>query len=136
MSRKVFINLPVSDLKKSMEFFTQLGYAFNPQFTDDNAACMVISDEIYSMLLTHQRFADFIPGSKISDAHSQTEVLVALNCESRAEVDATLDKAIAAGAKIFRPAADHGFMYERSFRDLDGHIWEMFWMDPSAIPPA
>jgi predicted lactoylglutathione lyase len=136
MSRKVFINLPVSDLKKSMAFFTQLGFTFNPQFTDDSAACMVISDEIYSMLLTHKRFADFIPGSTISDAHKQTEVLIALNCESRAEVDATLDKAVAAGATIFRPAADHGFMYERSFKDLDGHIWEIFWMDPAAIPSS
>lgn len=136
MSRKVFVNLPVADLKKSMEFFTQVGYTFNPKFTDENTACMVISEEICSMLITPKRFMDFIPGSTISDAHKQTEVLIALNCESRAEVDATLDKAIAAGAKIFRPAADHGFMYERSFKDLDGHIWEMFWMDPAAIPAA
>ena len=136
MSRKVFINLPVRDLKKSMDFFAQLGFTFNPQFTDDNAACMVISEEIYSMLLTHKRFADFIPGSTISDAHKTTEVLVALTCESRAEVDSMFDKATSAGGTSFRPAADHGFMYERSFRDLDGHIWEMFWMDPSAINPT
>lgn len=134
MSSKIFVNLPISDLKASVEFFTKLGYTFNPQFTDETATCMVISDTIYAMLLTKPKFKTFIP-REISDARQATEVLLALSLDSRQQVDEIVEKAIAAGATTFREPTDHGFMYERSIQDLDGHIWEYFWMDPSAIPP-
>jgi predicted lactoylglutathione lyase len=111
-SRKLFLNLPVRDLKKSMEFFSKLGFEFNPKFTDNNAACMIISEEAYAMLLAEPFFA--------------------LSCESRTEVDELMKKAVAAGAKHAAEPQDHGFMYGRSFYDLDGHHWEIFWMDPKA----
>lgn len=136
MSRKVFINLPVQDLQKSIEFFTQVGYSFNPQFTDETATCMIISDEIYTMLLTHEKFQSFLPSTTISDAHRQTEVLICLSCESRTEVDDLVNKALAAGGKQYRPPQDHGFMYECSYQDLDGHIWELMYMDPSYVIPS
>ena len=135
MSRKVFVNLPVNDLKKSIEFFTGLGFSINPQFTDDTAACLVISEEIYSMLLTHEKFKQFV-SLPISDARKSTEVLVAISCDNRAEVDRIVDKAMASGATVASQPQDHGFMYIRSFHDLDGHIWEWFWMDPTAIPQS
>ena len=132
MSRKIFVNLPVSDLVKSMEFFGALGFQFNPQFTDDTAACMVISEENYAMLLTREKFQEFAP-HKIADAKQVTEVLVCLSCDSRNEVDDLVQKAVAAGGNTFQDPQDHGFMYGRSFQDLDGHVWELVWMDPSAI---
>jgi len=135
MPRKVFVNLPVKDLKKSIEFFTGLGFSINPHFTDDTAACLVISEEIYSMLLTHEKFKQFI-SQPISDASKSTEVLVAISCDNRAEVDRIVDKAMASGATLANQPQDHGFMYIRSFHDLDGHVWEWFWMDPTAIPQS
>lgn len=132
MPRQIFVNLPVDDLPRSMAFFEELGYTFNPQFTDENAACMVISDTIFSMLLTQAYFQTFIP-NPISDAHEDTEVLIALSCDSREEVDAIVDKAIELGGTTFRDPQDHGFMYGRAYRDLDGHIWEYIWMDPAAL---
>ena len=132
MTTKIFVNLPVKDLDRSVAFFTGLGYAFNAQFTDDTAACMVISDDIYSMLLTHEKFAEFTR-KPIADATTTTEVLTCLSAESRAAVDALVDKALALGATDARDPMDFGFMYARSFNDLDGHIWEIMWMDPSAI---
>jgi len=135
MSTKIFVNLPVKDLSKSMEFFKSLGYSFNPHFTDETAACMVISDHIYSMLITEKRFKDFTPKS-ICDAHTSSEVLIALSCESRGEVDETIRKVLAAGGKTINEPQDYGFMYYRCYEDLDGHIWEVNWMDPSAVPPA
>jgi predicted lactoylglutathione lyase len=132
MASKVFVNLPVKDLERSKAFFAKLGYTFNEKFTDNNAACMVISEYIYSMLLTEARFKDFTPKA-IADATKSTEVLVALSVESKAEVDELVDTALKAGATKTREPQDHGFMYERSFNDLDGHIWEIFWMDPAAI---
>lgn len=132
MATKIFVNLPVKDLNKSMDFFKKLGYSFNPQFTDDTAACMVISEDIYSMLLTHKKFQDFTSKS-IVDANKSTEVLNALSMDSREAVDEMMDKAIAAGGSEARDPQDYGFMYGRSFNDLDGHIWELIWMDPSAI---
>ncbi|HEY5791980.1 MAG TPA: VOC family protein [Chthoniobacterales bacterium] len=132
MSTKIFINLPVKDLPKSMEFFRALGFTFNPQFTDETAACMVISEDIYSMLLTEEKFKDFTP-KPICDARKCTEVLVALTRESREAVDALVAKAVAAGGGTYKEPPDHGFMYAYGFQDLDGHIWEPFWMDPSAI---
>ena len=134
MPTKIFVNLPVADLDRSMTFFKALGFTFNPQFTDETAACMVISEDIYSMLLTRKRFKDFTK-KEVADATKTTEVLTALSMESRQEVDAILEKALAAGATPARDPMDHGFMYERSFNDLDGHIWEIFYMDMSAAPP-
>ncbi len=133
MPTQIFVNLPVRDLAKSKEFFEHLGYHFNPQFTDDRAACLVISDTIYAMLLDHGRFQDFT-SRKIADARETTEVLLALSMDSREAVDEMLRKAEEAGGKAFREPADHGFMYERSFEDLDGHVWEIFWMDPANVP--
>jgi hypothetical protein len=132
MPTKIFVNLAVKDLDKSISFFKALGFTFNPQFTDQTAACMVISSDIYAMLLTHEKFKQFTK-KPIADARQMTEVLTALSCDSKAEVNALLDKAIAAGGTETRPPQDYGFMYGRSFDDLDGHIWEIFWMDPSAI---
>ena len=132
MNKHIFINLPVKDLNKSMTFFKALGYSFNPQFTNEEAACMVISDTIFAMLVTEPFFKTFTP-HPISNAHSDTEVLVCLSCESRDEVNATIAKAVAAGATLPRQPQDHGFMYEHGFQDLDGHIWEYMWMDPAAL---
>ena len=132
MTRKIFVNLPVKDLKKSMEFFSALGFTFNPQFTDETAACMVIADDIYAMLLTHTKFKEFTP-KQLCDATNSTEVLVCLSCENRTEVDDLVGKAVAAGGTTFRDPMDYGVMYGRSFYDLDGHIWELIWMDPSAV---
>ena len=130
--RSIFVNLPVKDLDKSKAFFAALGFSFNPQFTDEKAACMVISDTSYAMLLTEPFFKTFITG-EISDAAATKEVLIALSAESKTEVAETLAKALAAGAKPWKPAQDHGFMYGISFADLDDHVWEVMWMDPSFI---
>ncbi|MBL9082871.1 MAG: VOC family protein [Planctomycetales bacterium] len=135
MPRKIFVNLPIRDLKKSMEFFGKLGFKFNPQFTDETATSMIISDDIYVMLLTHEKFRTFIANKEIADSTKTTEALIALSFDSREEVDKLVDAAIAAGGKPFREPADHGFMYERSFEDLDGHVWEPFWMDSSFVQP-
>ncbi|MBP9828324.1 VOC family protein [Patescibacteria group bacterium] len=132
MPTNVFINLPVKDLAASQAFFVQLGYSFNPQFTDETAACLVISETIYAMLLTHEKFAQFTK-KKVVDASTATEVLLALSFDSRAEVDELLAKALKAGGNEHRDPEDHGFMYSRSFEDLDGHIWEVFWMDPAQL---
>ncbi len=134
MSTQIFINMHVKDLDKSKAFFQQLGYSFNPQFTDATAACLVISDTIYAMLLTTEAMNRFIPNGKtIADANKATEVLLALSFGSKDAVDAVYQKALAAGATECRPAEDHGFMFSRSFNDLDGHIWEVFWFDPTAL---
>jgi uncharacterized protein len=132
MASKIFVNLPVKDLPKSIEFFTRLGYKFNPQFTDETATCMIVGDDIFVMLLTHDKFKMFTP-NPISDARKGTEVLVALSFDSRQEVDEMVRKAVAAGGNTYKEPQDHGFMYAHGFQDLDGHIWEIFWMDPSAI---
>jgi len=129
--RMIFVNLPVKDLDASKAFFATLGFTFNPQFTDETAACMVISDNIFAMLLTEPKFQSFIVGDIA--AKDSTEVLVALSCDSRAEVEDLTAKAMAAGATPCRPAQDYGFMYGTSFRDLDGHVWELIWMDPANV---
>jgi len=132
MATKIFVNLPVRDLKKSMRFFEQLGYSFNKQFTDETAACLVISDDIYSMLLTHEKFKQFTPKT-IVDASKSSEVLICLSCESRDHVKQLVGKALAAGGSTYADPKDYGFMFQHGFQDLDGHIWELIWMDPSAI---
>lgn len=134
MPKQIFINMHVKDLPKSKVFFEQIGYSFNPQFSDENAACLVISDTIYCMLLTTGHMERFIPkGKSIADATKTTETLLALSCDSKDAVNAIYDKAIASGATECRPAEDHGFMYARSFNDLDGHIWEVFWMNSAHL---
>jgi predicted lactoylglutathione lyase len=136
MPQQIFVNMHVKDLDKSKVFFEKLGYSFNPQFTDANAGCLVISETIYCMLLTTESMNRFVPkGKTIADAAKTTEVLLALSFDSKDGVNGIFEKAIAAGATECRPAEDHGFMYSRSFNDLDGHIWEVFWFDPSALQP-
>jgi predicted 3-demethylubiquinone-9 3-methyltransferase (glyoxalase superfamily)/predicted lactoylglutathione lyase len=130
-NRKMFVNLAVRDLKKSMEFFSKLGFAFHPQFTDDKAACMMINAEAYAMLLTEPFFKGFTKREPC-DTRTQTEALLALSCASRAEVDEMVKRAIAAGGQHAMEPQDHGFMYGWSFYDLDGHHWEVLWMDESA----
>jgi uncharacterized protein len=134
MATKIFVNLPVKDLNKSVEFFTQLGYRFNAQFTDENATCMIVSEDIYVMLLVEPFFKGFT-NKDIVDTAKANEVIVCLSCDSREAVDAILDKAVAAGAATPTPPQDHGYMYGRDFVDLDGHFWSYMWMDPSAIQP-
>ena len=131
-SRKLFVNLPVKDLKRSIEFFTKLGFSFNQQFTDETATSMIVSEEAYVMLLTEKRFKDFTQ-KQLCDTRTHTEGLFALSCSSRTEVDELVNTAIAAGGKHAMDKQDHGFMYGWSFYDLDGHHWEVFWMDPAAI---
>jgi predicted lactoylglutathione lyase len=134
MPTQIFVNMQVNDLRRSKAFFEALGYTFNPQFTNDEAACLVISDTIYAMLHTPSSLERFLPkGKSAADATRSTEVLLALSCESKEKVVALSEKAIAAGATEARPPEDHGFMYARSFNDLDGHIWEVLWMDPAHI---
>ena len=135
MERKIFVNLPVKDLNKSVDFFTKVGYAFNPQFTDENATCMIVSDTIFVMLLVEARFKEFTK-KPISDAKKQTEVLIALEVESRAKVDEMVNKAVEAGGEIYADPQDHGWMYVRSYADLDGHQWELVYIDESQAPKA
>jgi uncharacterized protein len=130
MNKQIFVNLAVKDLDKSKAFFEALGYTFNPQFTNESGACMVIADgSIYAMLLTEPFFKTFVD-KPIVQAKEATEVLVCLSCESREEVDALVAKAVAAGGRAPRPPQDHGFMYGHGFEDLDGHVWELAWMAP------
>jgi predicted lactoylglutathione lyase len=131
-ARKIFVNLAVRDLKRSMEFFRQLGFEFNMQFTDDKAACMIISSEAFVMLLKEPFFSTFTK-REICDTSRQTEALLAISCGSRAEVDQMVHKAVASGGKHAVDPQDHGFMYGWSFYDPDGHHWEVIWMDP-AVP--
>ena len=132
MATQMFLNLPVKDLNKSIEFFTKLGYTFNKQFTNENATCMIISDTIYVMLLVEPFFKTFTD-KQIADAKTTVEAMIALSADSRADVDAIVSKAVEAGATTPRPPQDHGFMYGHSFEDLDGHIWEYFWMAPNHV---
>ncbi|MFJ6697649.1 VOC family protein [Streptomyces sp. NPDC091272] len=128
----IFLNLPVKDLEASKNFFGKLGYGFNEQFSDDKTASMVISDTIVVMLLTEPRFKDFTK-KEIADTATTTEALIAISAESRAKVDELCDAALSAGAAPAAEPQDHGFMYGRSFQDLDGHNWEVIWMDPAAV---
>lgn len=133
MATKIFINLPVKDLAKSMSFFSGLGYSFNPQFTDEKAACMVISESIFAMLLHEDYFKTFTK-KPICDAKNSTEVLIALDADSRDEVKSLVSKAEQLGATIYSDPNDHGWMYQHSFADLDGHQWELVYMDASQLP--
>jgi predicted lactoylglutathione lyase len=131
-TRKLFVNLSVHSLKRSVEFFTKLGFSFNPQFTDEHGTCMILSDDAYVMLLEEARFRDFTK-HQICDTRTYTEGLFAFSCSSRAEVDALVKIALESGGQLAMDVQDHGFMYGHSFYDLDGHHWEVFWMDPAAL---
>ena len=130
--RRIFFNLPVRDLNKSKEFFTRLGFEFNPQFTDENATCVVINDDACVMLLVEPFFQTFTH-KPLCDARKQTESICAISVDSRAEVDAITQRALAAGATTALEPKNMGFMYNTSFYDLDGHHWEVLWMDPAAM---
>lgn len=138
MKSQIFVNLPVRDLKKSKEFFAALGFTYNPMFTDDNAACMIVDENIFVMLLVENNFKTFTP-KEIVDAKKNTEVLTAISVESREKVDELYQKALRAGGSFVREPENYEWMYSQSFQDLDGHIWEFVWMDESAAkngPPA
>lgn len=135
MSKLIFVNLPVADLPAAKAFYEAIGAVNNPTFTDETAACMVFSETIHVMLLTHDKFAQFTP-KRIADARETSEVLICISEDSREGVDAITDAALAAGGKEPREKQDHGFMYGRSFEDLDGHIWEPMWMDMAGFEAA
>ncbi len=132
MATKIFVNLPVKDLNKSVNFFTALGFSFNPQFTDETAACMIISGDIFAMLLTHAKFKQFTK-KEIADSNKNTEVILALSAESKEKVSEMVDKAVNAGGTESLGPQDYDFMYQRSFEDIDGHLWEVLWMDPAGM---
>jgi uncharacterized protein len=134
MTRQIYVNLPVKNLERAKAFFGSLGFGFNPQFTNESGACMVIADNIYAMLLTESFFQTFTK-KPVADASRSTEVLVCLSCESRAEVDELVRKALDAGGKAPNAPQDHGFMYGHGFEDMDGHVWELVYMDPNAAAP-
>ena len=135
MPKLIFVNLPVTDLPRAKAFYEAVGAKNNPQFTDDTAACMVLSDTIHVMLLTHDKYKQFT-SKPIADTHKTSAVLLAISEDSREGVDATLAKALTAGAKEPRDKQDHGWMYYRAFEDLDGHTWEVMWMDVEAAAKA
>lgn len=138
MSTMIFVNLPVESLERSREFYEALGYSINPLFSDENGACVVISEAIYVMLLTREFFASFIPGHAVADPGGAIGAQYALSMDSREQADALVARAVAAGGTAFEPR-DLGFMYSHAFADPDGHYWEPFWMDPAAAeegPPA
>ena len=132
MATQIFVNLPVKDLNRSVDFFTKLDFKFNPQFTDEKATCMIVGDNIFVMLLVEEFFKTFTNKS-IADATKSTEVLLALSAESREKVDEMINNAIKAGGSAPNPKQDQGWMYGHGFQDLDGHLWEVMYMDPSGI---
>jgi uncharacterized protein len=132
VTTKIFVNLPAKDLNKTIEFFTKLGFKFNPQFTDENATCMIVGEDIFVMLLVEKFFKTFTK-KEICDSSKNTEVIVALSVEGREKVDQMINKAIEAGGREYREPQDHGWMYGRSFEDINGHIWEIIYMDESAL---
>lgn len=131
-TRQIYVNLPVANLEASVAFFTRLGFEFNPAFTDESATCMILGPDAFAMLLLEPRFQDFTKKA-ICDAATQIEAIFAVSAESREEVDELVEAALAAGAQPANEPMDQGFMYGRSFHDLDGHSWEVMWMDPSAM---
>jgi predicted lactoylglutathione lyase len=131
----IFVNLPVKDVQRTIAFFKSLGYGFNPEYTDEKAACMVVSDSIHVMHLSEAYFQTFAR-KPVADAGKTTEVLLCLSCDSRAQVDELVAKAVKAGGSAPRPVQDLGFMYSHGFEDLDGHVWELAYMAPGEAPPA
>ena len=135
MATQIFVNLPVKELKRSVDFFSKLGYKFDPKFTDENATCMIVGDNIFVMLLEEDFFKTFT-NKTVSDATKSTEVLVCLSCESRGDVDEMVKKAVTAGGTTPMKQQDYGFMYQHGYQDLDGHMWELMYMDPKGPPQA
>ena len=135
MATKLFVNLPVKDLDRSVTFFKGLGYTFNPNFTDENATCMVLGEDNFVMLLVEKFFQTFTH-QPIADARQVTEVIVCVSADSREAVDDLVARAVKGGATLPWPPKDHGFMYQHGYQDLDGHLWEVVWMDPAAAPPS
>lgn len=131
-SRLIFVNLPVNDVQRSIAYFGALGFEFDPKFTDEACACMIVSDQAYVMLLEQSRFAEFTT-TPVADASATTESILCVSAESREGVDTFADQALAAGGSRAGEPMDHGFMYGRSFRDPDGHLWEVMWMSPEAV---
>ncbi len=132
MSRKIFVNLAVKDLARSVDFFTKLGFSFDPRMTDETATCMIVSDEAFVMLLTEAKFKEFTR-KELVDTSAQTEAILAVSADNRAAVDELADAALREGGSFANDPLEYGFMYGRSFSDVDGHLWEVFWMDPSAL---
>ena len=132
MARKLFVNLAVEDLDRSVDFFTKLGFSFDERFTDETATCMVVGEDAFVMLLTRPKFTEFAK-KDLADPAAQTEVLVAFSADSREEVDELADRALGEGGSPAADPIDMGFMYGRSFYDPDGHHWELVWMDPAAV---
>ncbi|HEX6257952.1 MAG TPA: VOC family protein [Candidatus Saccharimonadales bacterium] len=133
MSKKLLVNLPVKNLASSIEFFTQLGFRFNPHFTDETAACIIISDSVFVMLLVDDRFSEFTP-KQIADSRQVTEAILTVAVDEKAEVDSLVKLALESGATEYREPEDHDFMYTWGFQDLDGHLWEVVWMNPDFQP--
>ena len=133
MAKQIFLNVPVKDLNQTVDFFTKLGFTFNPQFTNENATCMIIGENIFAMLLVEKFFKTFIPNHEIADARKTKEVLIAIDTESRDAVNDLVDKAVKAGATEHGDAEDHGWMYARAFLDLDGHGWNIMYADQSLL---
>lgn len=135
MATKIFINLPVKDLSKSIAFFEKLGFSFNPQFTDEKAACLILGENIFSMLLTEPFFQQFTK-KEIADAQKTTEILIAIDADSKQKVDELIHRAVQAGGSTYMEPQDHGWMYQHSFADLDGHQWEVAFMDERQFPQS
>jgi predicted lactoylglutathione lyase len=135
MHKQIYVNLAVDNVERSKAFFTALGFSVEPRFSNDQAVSLILGENIYAMLLVKEMFKGFTP-KPLADAKETTEVLVCLSCESREEVDSLVAKALAAGGAAPRAPQDHGFMYGHAFEDLDGHIWELAYMDPNAQPAA
>jgi uncharacterized protein len=133
MKTKIFLNLPVKDLNRSIAFFTQLGFSFNPKFTDDKATCLIIGENINAMLLLEEFYKTFT-NKEICNAATTSEVLISISIETREEVDEIIEKAVKAGGSEYMETRDYGWMYQRTFLDIDGHHWEVFYMDESQIP--
>jgi predicted lactoylglutathione lyase len=132
MATKIFVNLPVMDLNRSVDFFTKLGFEFNPQFTNEKGTCMIVGEDIFVMLLVKDFFKTFTK-KEIADATKTTEAIICLSADSREKVDEMVNKAVEAGGTTPNVKQDQGFMYGNGFQDLDGHLWEVMWMDPAAI---
>lgn len=134
MASQLFLNLPVQDLQRSVGFFTALGFTFNPDFTDENATCMVVNENAYVMLLVEAYFKTFTT-KEVTGTSGSAEAIIAYSVDSREAVDQAVQTALASGGSASQEAHDYGFMYNHSFQDPDGHLWEVFWMDPAG-PPA
>jgi predicted lactoylglutathione lyase len=132
MKNQIFVNLPVKDLDKSRAFFASLGFSFNPQFSGENAACMVVADGSIQVMLVSEAFFKSLTGKPVVQAKEANEVIVCLSCDSREELDDLIARAVAAGGRTPHPPEDHGFMYDQGFEDLDGHLWNLVWMAPQA----